>query len=140
MKWEYGQKCVNPFYCQCCPHIETSQLLCSANQLTGFYRKATLAIIGLILQKIIALHICIFQSLNLQGEGASLNIRNSVKSSACMIFRNVWSLKKKKKKNCQHHHLLRVGDFMYLLSRVLGAIALKIFKTSNFFYSNFIGV
>ena len=47
---------------------------------------------------------------------------------------------KKKKKNCQHHHLLRVGDFVYLLSRVLGAIALKIFKTSNFFYSNFIGV
>ena len=46
----------------------------------------------------------------------------------------------KKKKNCQHHHLLRVSDFVYLLSRVLGAIALKIFKTSNFFYSNFIGV
>ena len=43
------------------------------------------------------------------------------------------------KKNCQHHHLLRVSDFVYLFSRVLGAIALKIFKTSNFFYSNFIG-
>ena len=89
MKWEYGQKWVNPFYCQCCLHIETSQLLCCANQLTGFYRKATVAINGLISQKIIALHISIFQSLNLQGEGASLNIMNSVKSSACMILRNV---------------------------------------------------
>ena len=23
--------------CLCCPHIETSQLICSSNQLTGFY-------------------------------------------------------------------------------------------------------
>ena len=33
--------------CQCCPHIETSQLICTANQLTGFYLKATLALNGL---------------------------------------------------------------------------------------------
>ena len=26
----------------CCPHIETSQLICTANQLTGFYMRATL--------------------------------------------------------------------------------------------------
>ena len=32
---------------QCCPHIETSQLICSANQLAGFYMRATLAINGL---------------------------------------------------------------------------------------------
>ena len=25
----------------CCPHIETSQLICTANQLTGFYMRAT---------------------------------------------------------------------------------------------------
>ena len=29
--------------CQCCPHIETTQLICTANQLTGFYMRATLA-------------------------------------------------------------------------------------------------
>ena len=29
--------------CQYCPHIETSQLICTANQLTGFYMRATLA-------------------------------------------------------------------------------------------------
>ena len=29
---------------QCCPHIETSQLICCANQLTGFYMRATLAL------------------------------------------------------------------------------------------------
>ena len=32
---------------QCCPHIETSQLICTANQLTGFYMRATLALNGL---------------------------------------------------------------------------------------------
>ena len=29
------------------PHIETSQLICFANQLTGFYMRATLAFNGL---------------------------------------------------------------------------------------------
>ena len=29
---------------QCCPHIENSQLICCANQLTGFYIRATLAL------------------------------------------------------------------------------------------------
>ena len=33
--------------CLCFPHIETSQLICAANKLTGFYMKATLALIGL---------------------------------------------------------------------------------------------
>ena len=32
---------------QCCPHIETCQLICRANQLTGFYMRATLAFNGL---------------------------------------------------------------------------------------------
>ena len=32
---------------QCCPHIETSKLICCANQLTGFYIRATLALNGL---------------------------------------------------------------------------------------------
>ena len=31
---------------QCCPHMETSQLICTANQLTDFYMRATLAING----------------------------------------------------------------------------------------------
>ena len=30
--------------CQCYPLIETSQLICIANQLTGFYMTATLAL------------------------------------------------------------------------------------------------
>ena len=33
--------------CQCCPPIETSQLIYTANQLTGFYMRATLALNGL---------------------------------------------------------------------------------------------
>ena len=33
--------------CQCCPYIETSQLICRANQLAGFYMRATLAFNGL---------------------------------------------------------------------------------------------
>ena len=31
----------SPIQCQCCLHIETSQLICCANQLTGFYMRAT---------------------------------------------------------------------------------------------------
>ena len=38
---------LNPFKCQCCPHIETSQLICCANQLTSFYTRPTLALNGL---------------------------------------------------------------------------------------------
>ena len=33
--------------CQCCPHIRTSPLIFTANQLTGFYMRATLAFNGL---------------------------------------------------------------------------------------------
>ena len=33
--------------CQCCPHVETSQFICKANQWTGFYMRTTLAFNGL---------------------------------------------------------------------------------------------
>ena len=36
-----------PIKCQCCPHIETSQLICTANQFTGFYMRAILTFNGL---------------------------------------------------------------------------------------------
>ena len=36
---------------QCSHHIETSQLICSANQLTGFYMMRTLVVKGLNLMK-----------------------------------------------------------------------------------------
>ena len=39
-----NKKCLKlPIKCQCCSHIETSQLICIANQLIGFYKRATLA-------------------------------------------------------------------------------------------------
>ena len=38
--------------CQSCHHIETNQLICSANQLTGFYMMETLAFNGLICSKL----------------------------------------------------------------------------------------
>ena len=41
-----------PIKCQCCSHIETSQFICCANQLTGFYMRATLAFNGLILAEL----------------------------------------------------------------------------------------
>ena len=37
---------------QCFPHIETSQLICLANQLTGFYMRVTLALNGLNNQRV----------------------------------------------------------------------------------------
>ena len=40
-----------PIKCRCCPHVETSQLICCANQLTGFYMRATLSFNGLIVGK-----------------------------------------------------------------------------------------
>ena len=33
--------------CQCCPQIESNQLICRANQLTGFYMMAKPALNGL---------------------------------------------------------------------------------------------
>ena len=33
--------------CQCCPHIETTQLICTADHLTRFYMRATLTLNGL---------------------------------------------------------------------------------------------
>ena len=39
----------SPIKCQRCSHIETSQLVCTANQLAGFYMKSTLALNGLII-------------------------------------------------------------------------------------------
>ena len=41
-------KSSEPIKFQCWPHIETSRLICRANQLTGFYMRATLAFNGLI--------------------------------------------------------------------------------------------
>ena len=37
---------INPLN-KCCFHTETSQLICCANQLTGFYMRAILALNGL---------------------------------------------------------------------------------------------
>ena len=37
--------------CQCCPHIETSQLICKAYQVIDFYMRATLAFNGLRIQE-----------------------------------------------------------------------------------------
>ena len=38
----------HPFNNQCFHHIETNQLICTANQLTGFYMMGTLVVKGLI--------------------------------------------------------------------------------------------
>ena len=43
----HGTYRTKPIKCQSCPYIETSQLICCANQLTGFYMTATLAFNGL---------------------------------------------------------------------------------------------
>ena len=58
---------IEPIKYQCCPHIEISQLICTVNQLTGFYMWTTLAFNGL--TRIIAnpnnqLILCIFKNMN----------------------------------------------------------------------------
>ena len=44
--------CHEPFNGQCPSGIETSQLICSANQLTGFYVRGTLIVKGLICNRV----------------------------------------------------------------------------------------
>ena len=44
---KFSQYFINILICLCCPHIETSQLICAENQLTGFHMRATLALNGL---------------------------------------------------------------------------------------------
>ena len=39
--------CINWLMIKCSRHTETSQLICSVNQLTGFYMRATLIVNGL---------------------------------------------------------------------------------------------
>ena len=48
VKWEHWSEMSGPFNGQCPSHIETSQLICSANQLTDFYVRGTLTVKGLI--------------------------------------------------------------------------------------------
>ena len=37
-------KNINPLSASVCPYVDTSQLVFTANQLTGFYMRATLAL------------------------------------------------------------------------------------------------
>ena len=51
--WKFRFLCIfidyfEPNKCKCCPHVETSQMICCANQLIGFYMRAILAFNGLI--------------------------------------------------------------------------------------------
>ena len=43
---------LKPIKCQCCTHVETSQLIFTANQLTGFYVRATMVFNGLSIKTI----------------------------------------------------------------------------------------
>ena len=43
---------------QCCHHIETSQLICYANQLTGFYLRAKLTFYGLSVIMVLREFVC----------------------------------------------------------------------------------
>ena len=50
LPWKKFPQLHLPMKCQCWPHIETRQLTCCVNQLTGFYMRATLALNGFILE------------------------------------------------------------------------------------------
>ena len=47
----FQTRVIQPIKCQSCPHIETRQLICTANQLTRFYMWATQTLNGLKLAK-----------------------------------------------------------------------------------------
>ena len=44
MKWKCWPEMTSPFNDQCSHYVETRQLICRANQLTGFYMMETLAV------------------------------------------------------------------------------------------------
>ena len=50
--WRVIRFLVSPIKCQCCRHVETSQLISAANQLAGFYMRETLAFNGLIFSRV----------------------------------------------------------------------------------------
>ena len=49
--WRYKLNAHEHIKCMCCLHIETSQSLCIANKLAGFYMRATPAFNGLNIHK-----------------------------------------------------------------------------------------
>ena len=70
-----------PSKCQCYPHVETSQLICTANQLTGFYMRATLTINGLM--------ITLVESYELLHSGFFFCLhRNLKRSQTALIFQS----------------------------------------------------
>ena len=52
-----------PIKCQCCPHIETNQLICFANQLTGFCMRARLALNGLMVSVTMRSYLWFFENM-----------------------------------------------------------------------------
>ena len=46
MKQNIIKKNMTPIKCQCCLHMESSQLIWTENQLTGFYMRAALVLNG----------------------------------------------------------------------------------------------
>ena len=44
----FQTRVIQPIKCQCCPHIETRQLICTENYLIDFHMRATLVLDGLI--------------------------------------------------------------------------------------------
>ena len=51
----YPNQTIYAVKCHCCLHIETSQLICSTNQLTGFCMRATLVFNGLMSRFVVSM-------------------------------------------------------------------------------------
>ena len=73
---------------QCFPHIETSQLICCANRLTGFYMSTTLALNGLSWQQIPD-HLYLWPSISWQQKPDHLD--PSAPFSFIELATNTWS-------------------------------------------------
>ena len=72
--------------CKCCPHTETSQLIYSVNQLTGFYLKVTLAFNGLKMVGRMSSLLCNFCGLNSTEKSSSKSFISSDTSIFFIAF------------------------------------------------------
>ena len=110
--------------CQCCPHIETSQLICTANQLTGFYMRATLALNGLNIHWYNAWFSWFYFTTCFKNDPATLNFNDLYKIWWKLFFiKFAWVLKRRRKyalENMQHHiESINFGLFLNLnISRI----------------------
>ena len=116
-------------HCHYCPHIEISQLICTANQLAGFYMSATLAFNELKLTNWLPEHSSFSFSLLYCQLRLILNI------SICVFIVNFWDMEHSVEDFCEFSGkilLRKVSLVKRLFQKVTVNAACIFFSKNNF--------